>query len=109
MRVRFHLDEHIASGVAAGLRRRSIDVTCAFDVGMSAQPDEKQLSFATEAGRVLVTQDADFLRLHQIGAVHAGVAYVRQGSLSIGEMIRRLVLIHDLISAEEMLGRVEYL
>lgn len=76
---------------------------------MVAEPDEMLLSFAMEAGRVLVTQDADFLRLHQGGAVHAGIAYARQGSLRIGEMIRRLVLIHDLIAAEEMLRRVEYL
>jgi hypothetical protein len=62
-----------------------------------------------EARCVLVTQDADFLRLHQAGAAHAGIAYSHQGSLKIGEMIRRLVLIHDLLTAEEMQGRVEYL
>jgi hypothetical protein len=29
--------------------------------------------------------------------------------MAIGEMLRRLVLIHNLVSAEEMAGRVEFL
>ena len=109
MRVRFHLDEHVPFGVAAGLRRRGTDVTCAAEVGMVGVSDEKQLSFATEAGRMIVTQDADFLRLHEAGVPHAGIAYCRQGSLTIGEMLRRLVLVYDLMTAEEMQRRVEYL
>ncbi len=76
---------------------------------MAGVSDEKQLSFATESGRLLVTQDADFLRLHQAGVPHAGIAYSHQGSLTIGEMLRRLVLVYDLMTAEEMQGRVEYL
>jgi hypothetical protein len=57
----------------------------------------------------MVTQDNDFLRLHALGVTHAGIAYCQQQSISIGEMLRRLVLIHDLLSAGEMLGRVEFL
>lgn len=76
---------------------------------MVGASDASQLSFATQSGRVLVSQDADFLRLHQAGVGHAGIAYCRQGSLSIGEMLRRLVLVHDLMTAEEMRTRVEYL
>jgi hypothetical protein len=56
-----------------------------------------------------VTQDDDFLRLHAQGLPHAGIAYCGQQSMSIGEMLRRLVLIHDLLSPEEMAGRVEFL
>jgi predicted nuclease of predicted toxin-antitoxin system len=107
--VRFHLDEHIPLAVAAGLRRRGIDVTCPVEIGLTSLRDEQQLSFASEEGRVLVTQDADFLRLHRAGVSHAGIAYCRQGSLAIGEMLRRLILMRDLTTAEEMQGRVEYL
>jgi len=109
VRVRFHLDEHIPFGVAAGLRRRGIDVTCAAEVGLVGVGDKEQLSFATQSGGVLVTQDADLLRLHKAGVAHAGIAYCGQGSLTIGEMLRRLVLIYDLMKAEEMQGRVEFL
>ena len=109
MRLRFHLDEHIPLGIATGLRRRGVDVTCTAEVGLAAARDEEQLAFARESGRVLVTHDADFLRLNASGISHSGIAYCRQGSLTIGEMLRRLVLIYDLLSAEEMLGRVEFL
>ena len=109
MSVRFHLDEHISAHVAAGLRRRSIDVTTAVDAGLGGATDIAQLEFAASAGRVVVTQDDDFLRLHAQGLPHAGIAYCGQQSMSIGEMLRRLVLIHDLLSPEEMAGRVEFL
>lgn len=109
MHVRFHLDEHISLALAAGLRRRGVDVTCAVEVGLTSVADEEQLSFASGSGRVLVTQDADFLRLHRAGVPHAGIAYCHQGSLTMGKMLRRLVLVHDLMTAEEMEGRVEYL
>jgi predicted nuclease of predicted toxin-antitoxin system len=68
-----------------------------------------QLEFAASSGRVVVTQDDDFLRLHAQGATHAGIAYCQQQSMSIGEMLRGVILIHDLLSPEEMVGRVEFL
>jgi predicted nuclease of predicted toxin-antitoxin system len=67
------------------------------------------IRFAASSRRVLVTQDADFLRLHAEGVAHAGIAYCRQGAVPIGELLRFLVLIHDLLSPEEMAGRVEFL
>ena len=95
--------------VAAGLRRRGIDATTAAAGTLAGASDADQLRFATHTGRVLVTQDADFLRLHQADGAHSGIVYCRQGSLSIGEMLRRIVLLHDLMTAEEMRNRVEYL
>jgi hypothetical protein len=107
--IRFHLDEHISARIAAALRRRNIDVTSTADAGLAGADDAAQLEFATSSGRVLVAQDADFLRLHAEGLGHAGIAYCRQGAAPIGELLRFLVLIHDLLSPEEMAGRVEFL
>ncbi|MCX6637593.1 MAG: DUF5615 family PIN-like protein [Acidobacteria bacterium] len=109
MPIRFHLDEHISAGIAAGLRRRNIDVTTAVDAELAGANDAAQLAFAAATGRVLVTQDADFLRLHAQGAPHAGIAYCHQGSTPMGALLRRLVLIYDLLSPAEMAGRVEFL
>jgi hypothetical protein len=64
--------------------------------------DAIQLAFAASGGRVMVTQDADFLRLHAEGTLHAGIADCLVGALTVGEQLRRLVLIYDLLSAEEM-------
>ena len=107
--MRFHLDEHISNQIAAGLRRRNIDVTTAADVGMTGSVDSDHLEFAALADRVVVTQDEDFLRLHAEGAPHAGIAYCRQGSKSVGEMLRSLLLIHEFLTPAEMTGRIEFL
>jgi hypothetical protein len=85
------------------------DVTTAADAGLIGATDVEHLEFAASSGRVVVTQDDDFLRLHAQGAAHAGIAYCPQQSMSIGEMLRRVILIHDLLSTEEMTGRVEFL
>ena len=109
MPICFHLDEHISAQIAAGLRRRNIDVTTTAEVNLIGATDLAQIEFAASSGRVLVTQDDDFLQLHAQGMAHAGIAYCQQQSMSIGEMLRRLILIHDLLSPEELVGRVEFL
>ena len=106
--IKFYLDEHIASAVADGLRRRRIDVVTAVVAGMLGASDEEHLEFAKSSNRVLVSFDADFLRLHRSGAVHAGIASGRR-PLGVGEIIEGLMLIHGVFDAEEMKGRVEYL
>lgn len=107
--IRFHLDEHLPNAIAQGLRRRGIDVTTIAEVGLESSSDIDQLNFAFSQLRVLVTHDADFLRLHNQGVKHAGIAYCHQRSRSIGEILPRLVLIYEHLSPEDMSGQVEYL
>jgi len=71
--------------------------------------DEDQAAHALAEGRVLFTQDRDFLRIHARGAPHAGIAYSEKGALPVGEIISRLVLLWDVYEPEEMANRVEYL
>lgn len=108
-RVRFHLDEHIDPAVARGLRSHGVDVTTSADAGLLGLSDETQLEFARAERRVIVTHDADFLRWAGEGASHAGIAYCHRTARSIGEMIRSLILIHEVLLPEEMADRVEYL
>jgi hypothetical protein len=68
-----------------------------------------QLQFAAGNARVLVTQDSDFLRLHAQSVPHSGIAFCLPHSPSAGEMLRRVTLIHDLLSPEEISGQVEFL
>lgn len=109
MSVSFHLDEHIPPGLADALRHRGVDVTTTMDAGLVGAADRDHLAFAASAGRVVVTQDVDFLRLHAQGIPHAGIVFCHAQSRSIGEMLRRLVLIHSALSMEEMRSRVEFL
>ena len=60
--IRFALDEHIAPAVAAGLRRRGVDVTTSQEVDLLGASDEQQLAHAAASRRVFVTQDEVFRR-----------------------------------------------
>ena len=91
-RVKFYLDEHVHPAVAAGLRRRGIDVLTTQEAGMRSASDRDHLALAARSGRVIFTQDDDFLRLHASGETHAGIVYVRQQT-PIGHVVRGLLLI----------------
>ncbi len=108
-KIRFHLDENVPLAVAQGLRKRGIYVSTTQDSNLIHAKDFEQLKFATDNERVLVTHDSDFLRLHKKGTNHAGIAYCPQGSRTIGQIIKSLLLIYELMDQNEMTGIVEYL
>ena len=109
MTIRFHLDEHVHPGIAIGLRAHGIDVTTTYDAGLSGQGDPGQLAFALQQSRVLVTHDRDFLRLHAEATEHAGITYCHQKKYSIGQLLHMLYLVYQSYTAEEIVGKVEYL
>ncbi len=107
--IRFHLDEHVGNAIAEGLRRRGIDVTTTNDAGLSAATDPVQLAYANTQGRVMFTEDADFLILAHLGLDHAGLVYCQQNDRTIGEIITGLELVWELCEPDEMHNHVEYL
>jgi predicted nuclease of predicted toxin-antitoxin system len=107
--IRFHLDEHLDHAIAEGLRGSGIEVTTTAQAGLAGTDDLTQLAFATSEDRVMVTKDDDFLRLHRQGVSHAGIAYSRQGTRSIGEILSGLILIWEFLEPDEMRDHVEYL
>lgn len=108
-RIRFHLDEQVRSVIALELRRRDIDVTTTNEAGLRTQSDQAQLDFICQQQRVLFTQDSDFLIIASFINNHPGIAYCKQGTRSIGQIVESLVLIYEVYTPEEMAGRVEYL
>ena len=98
----------MASAVVHGLRQRGVDVLTVADARLLSAMDEEHLTQARTEGRVLFTQDPDFLRLHAVGAAHAGIVYAPQGT-SMGDIIRGLMLIHQVLEPEDMKDHVEYL
>ncbi|MDR3638544.1 MAG: DUF5615 family PIN-like protein [Isosphaeraceae bacterium] len=91
------------------LQRRGIDVTTSTDAGLLRAPDQEQLAYAVSEGRVIFTQDADFLRLHATGAPHTGIAYCHPEKRSLGEIIREPVLLWEIYDRDEMTNRIEFL
>jgi hypothetical protein len=106
--ITFYMDEHVPRAVTEGLRGRGVDVLRAQEAGMLEAEDERHLALALHEGRVIFTQDVDFLRLHAAGRPHAGIVYAPQGT-PIGAIVRGLMLVRDVLSAEEMAGHVEFL
>lgn len=108
-RISFLLDEHIPRAVADALRRRGITVFTAADAALLGARDDEYLRQALIRSSVVVTHDSDFLRLHQDGHQHAGIAFAEQGTRRIGELVAGLILIYELLEANEMEGRLEFL
>lgn len=107
--MRFHLDEHVNSAVAHGLRLRGIDVTTSVEAGLLSASDEEQLSFALAQQRVIYTNDRDFHQFGRSGIHHAGIVYSPRHVASIGEVIRFLCFLNETLTPDEMIDRVEYL
>lgn len=113
--IRFFFDEHIAKAVARGLRRRGVDVLTVHEAGRSGIADDEQLRFATVEKRVVVTHDEDFLTLAayftQRGESFAGIAFCDADKyLHLpGKLIRDLLTLHGVYTADEMMNHLEYL
>ncbi len=108
-RIRFHLDEHIDPDIARAIRKYGVDVTTTADAKLLNQPDMAHLSFIRKENRVIVTGDVDFLRFANNNKDHPGIVYCTNIGEYIGNIIRHLILIYEVLSPDEMAGRVEYL
>jgi hypothetical protein len=107
--VSYHFDEHMSAAVARALRGFGIDVETTVNADLMHAPDDVHLAHAHRNGRVVVTVDEDFTRLHAQGYEHSGIVYFPGGRRPIGEMVESLRLIHAVYTAEEMVGRLEFL
>jgi predicted nuclease of predicted toxin-antitoxin system len=106
--IRFHLDENVDPRIAAGLRLHAIDVTTSAESGLLGTSDLEQLEYVIREGRVIITQDTDFLRLAAAGNEHPGIVFSSAGARSIGDVIRAARLIWELLEPVEMHHRIEY-
>lgn len=80
----------------------------ATEAGLRGEPDCTPLTHTYRDGRVLVTYDNDFLGLHA-AQPHAGIAYCAQGARTVGQIVDFLVLMHEVLDADEMTGQVQFL
>lgn len=107
--IRFYMDENMDIEFAAQLVRRRIDAITVHDLGELGDADINHLQRATEMERVLVTHDADFLRLDAEDVKHAGIAFAKHYESSIGRIVKALVEFHATMSAEDVRGKVKFL
>lgn len=77
--------------------------------GLLSATDQEHLALALAEGRVIFTQDSDFVELHLAGNPHSGIVFCAQQRRSLGEIIRGLELIWEILDPEDMRNRLEYL
>ncbi len=104
-RVKLYLDHDISYRIAEQLRARGHDAIGAWEVGNVELPDQSQLEYAADQGRVLVTCNTqDFVPLYlewwNAGRHHSGIITSEQ--LGFGEMLRRLLRFLETVTAMEM-------
>ncbi len=113
MPLSIYMDVHIPLVITEGLRRREIDVLTSQEDGTAELDDEALLDRATILGRLLFTQDQDFLGLaasrQGSGIAFAGILFVHQQGASIGQIIDDIELIASCGEPDEFSNRVTYL
>ena len=57
--------------------------------------------------RMIITRDADFLRLATSGHAHFGIVFAAQ-DVPAGRIIRHVLLIHGVLTSEECDGAIEF-
>ena len=107
--IRYHLDEHIDTAIAVGLKRRGVDVTTTVEAGLLRASDVEQIAFATAQQRVFVTRERGIAAEVQPGASHSGIVVARSGRRHIGQTVLALAHLHRRATAEEMVNHVKYL
>lgn len=107
-RLKFYTDEHVSNSVVKGLRLRGVDVMTTREAEMLGASDEEHIALAKREGRVIFTQDDDFLRLHSKGIKHSGIVYAHQRT-PIGDIVRGLMLICQILESDDMESHLEFL
>jgi hypothetical protein len=109
----FYLDHHVPAAIAAGLRQLQIDVLTVAEDGRADWEDDRLLKRARELGRIIFTQDRDFLvlaaRWQQDRREFAGMIYGHQLRVTVGGAVRDIALIASVMTGAEMRNRVEFL
>jgi len=113
MSVKLYMDVHVPYAITEGLRLRSVDVLTSKEDETTRLTDSRLLDRASAIGRTLFSQDEDLLaeadKRQERGKEFAGVIYVRQRRLTIGQCIDELELIAGVYDPNDMANRVEYL
>jgi predicted nuclease of predicted toxin-antitoxin system len=90
-----------------------VDVLTAQEDDAATMDDPILLDRAMALGRVVFTQDEDFLReahrRQETGEAFAGVIYAHQLNVTIGRCVSDLELIAKVYEAADLVNRVEYL
>ncbi len=107
------MDHNVSRAITHGLRVRGVDVLTAYEDGANELEDPVLLDRASELGRILFTQDDDFLaeanRRQRCGESFSGVIYAHQVRVAVGECVEDLEIIAKIVAQEEVFRQTIFL
>jgi predicted nuclease of predicted toxin-antitoxin system len=99
--IKFYTDVHVPREAVRQLQRKGVNIIHCSDIGMADAEDEEHLLYAIETGRVMVSCDDDFERLHAAYLrkylEHTGIVYFRMFDQcqDIGLIVREILFLHE--------------
>ena len=110
--IRLYLDEDVSATVAKMLRSRGFVAVTTQETNRVGESDESQLEFASNAGMTLLThnrRDFDGLVRQYVerNQPHAGIIMTAQRPAN--ETVKRLLVILNYVSAEEIRNNIRYI
>jgi len=78
------------------------------DIDKLGLTDEEQLETAIQEQAAIFTHDVDFIRI-AVDKNHSGIIYVHQLKMTIGECIKRLKIIAETKTPEQLRNRIIFL
>ncbi len=75
---------------------------------MFGASDHDHFALAVKKQRVILTRDADFLRMYVTGEKNYGIVFAPH-NVQAGSILRGLMVLFDVLTAEDMIGHVEFL
>ncbi|MFM8285120.1 MAG: DUF5615 family PIN-like protein [Planctomycetaceae bacterium] len=110
MTLALYTDQHVKLAIVEGVRRKGIDVLTALEDGFDRRSDEDVLTRAHDLGRVIFTQDVDFIVLADewlaAGRPFAGVVFAHQLGVTIGQAIRDLEIVCRVLTSTEIASQL---
>jgi len=110
MSLKLYMDVHVPQSVTNGLNLVGVDVLTSQEDRTTTFPDSRLLNRATALQRVLFSQDRDFLteasKRQRSGANFAGLIYLYQEQMIVGQCIEDLELICKAYDPKDILKSV---
>lgn len=108
--MKIYADENIEQSIIEGLRRRKIEVISAKDLGYAGKPDEFHIKKAFEFKAVILTHDIDFVRIANSSDLsHRGIIFSHSKDVSVGQCIRGVELLSNVLTDTDMENHIEFL
>tara|TARA_B100000959_G_scaffold280373_1_gene342064 strand:+ start:1398 stop:1724 length:327 start_codon:yes stop_codon:yes gene_type:complete len=108
--MKVYADENIEQSIIEGLRRRKIEIISARELGYVGKSDAFHVKKATDLNAVVLTHDVDFLKIASKPDIrHCGIIFSHSKDISIGQCIRGIELISNILTEKEMKNHIEFL